>query len=449
MWNKITGFLTEGIWHTPGDGRASRTLILLRPLRVFLLAARGFDDNKCRLRASALTFYTLMAIVPVLALSFAVAKGFGFEENLRTIIQNNLVREGVSGSEDLAAILISMSQKALTYARGGYIAGVGVVILLWSVIGLLGTIEASFNDIWGLRKGRSLSRKLIEYPAIILIAPIVLLLSSSLSVLVTARIQTVTHHLAEQFAWLEGIEVASGILIALLPLLLLWVLFAFLYRFVPNTHVSRSAGLYAAILAGTIYQVVQWAYVELQVGVSKVSAIYGSFAALPLFLIWLQISWHVVLFGAEVAFSVDNEETYAQEKTSLEVSHRRKNLLALRIAELCVKAFRDAKDPLDAASIAHALSIPVRLTREILEDLTRARLLSEILVEGDERAELFQPAQDLEHITVKKVLDALDRIGASEARIPPDPELRRLQEKLEAFDRLVAQSPDNVRLRDL
>lgn len=216
----------------------------------------------------------------------------------------------------------------------------------------------------------------------------------------------------------------------------------------PNTRVSFKASILAGVIAGTLYQIVQWIYIFFQIGVAKYNAVYGSFAALPLFLAWLQVSWLVVLFGAEISFAVDNEETYEFEADASNASLRLKRLLALRIVQFCAKNFQRGEKPLDAVAIAHQLEAPIRLVREILFEMVGANVLSEVKNDG-ESVERYQPAQDLENLTIRRVIDLLDKRGLDDPYIVKRDEIEPLATKLDVMDHLLEKSSENIPLKDL
>ena len=169
----------------------------------------------------------------------------------------------------------------------------------------------------------------------------------------------------------------------LLPYGVIWMLFTLIYVLLPNTTVKIRSGLLGGILAGTMYQVVQWIYIKFQVGVSTYGAIYGSFAAVPLFLVWLQTSWLVVLLGAEISFAEQNVDTYEFEPDIRKVSNHFKRILALRLTQLCVQDFQAGESPRTAEQFSEFLGIPIRLVRQVLSELTEARILSEVTTEEE------------------------------------------------------------------
>ncbi|MCA9398486.1 MAG: YihY/virulence factor BrkB family protein, partial [Candidatus Omnitrophica bacterium] len=382
---KLIDFLRVGVWRIRADKLPKTKSFWIRQLRIILLAIRGFDEDKCTLRASALTFFSLLSVVPIVAMAFGIAKGFGFEKRLETELL-----EKMPGQEEVAAQIIGFAQSFLQNTQGGVIAGIGVAVLFWTVIKVLGQIESAFNDVWGIRKSRSFGRKFSDYLSIMLICPILLIMSSSLTVMVTSQVTLIM----EKITILGPVAPFILKLLKLLPYAVLWIVFTFIYIFMPNTEVKFRSGLLAGIIAGTIYQLVQWVYITFQIGASKYGAIYGSFAALPLFLIWLQVSWLVVLFGAEISFAEQNVETYEFEPDCLKVSRHFKNLMSLRIVHLCVHNFVNEQKPWRASEISHALEMPIRLTRELLFELVEAKILSEVKLDDTKPITAYQPARD-------------------------------------------------------
>ena len=412
---------------------------LIRQLRIIVLATRGFIENKCKYRASALTFYSLLSIVPVLAMMFGIAKGFGFEKKVETQILQSL-----QGQEEVASRIINFSNSLLQNASGGFIAGVGIIILFWTIISVLSNIESVFNEIWGVKKPRSLGRKFSDYLSIMLVCPFLLVVSGSATVVISSQARL----LIQKLGFLS--QNASLLLLSLnlLPYLAIWITFTFIFIFMPNAKVRLKSGILAGIVAGTVFQLAQGVYIDFQIGVANYGAIYGSFAALPLFLIWLQISWFIVLFGAELSFAHQNVDTYEFEQDCLSVSHSFKTLLSLLIAHLLVKNFCKAQKPLDDAEISRVLDIPIRLVRQILYELTESGIISEVR-QREEKDIAYQPACDVDQLTVKYVIDSLGRRGNTDIPVIRSTELEKLSDCLTTFGKTIENSPANVLLKSI
>ena len=278
----------------------------------------------------------------------------------------------------------------------------------------------------------------------ILVCPVLLILASSVTVVISSQLQATL----QQFGVFENIGSFVTLLLKFLPYCTIWLMFAFLFVFMPNTKVQLKSALLAGVVAGTLFQVTQGLYLKFQIGAAQYSAIYGGLAALPLFLIWLHISWLVVLFGAELSFAHQNVETYEFEQDCLSASYLFKKRLSLLITHLLVSNFCQAKPPRDAEGISHTLEIPIRLVRQILFELVESGIVSVVQADSNDTV-AYQPGVDVEKITVKYVLDSLEQRGHSDIPVRETTELQKLSESLDAFARSIEHSPANILLRDL
>ena len=437
--NKIIDFLRYDLWRIRLGTLSRRKSFLFKQLRIVALAFRGFDEDKCSLRASALTFYSLLSVVPAADMGFGIAKGFGMQK----LLEKELL-EKTKGQEEVVSYIITFANSMLEETKGGLIAGIGVAALFYLIIRLLGNIEKAFNDIWGIPHSRSFGRKLSDYLSVVLVCPILFVMSSSITVFITAQITQITH----KIDLLGSISPLILFFMKILPYCVIWLLFSFVYIFMPNTKVKIRSGILGGIVAGTIYEIVQWIYISFQVGVVKYGAIYGSFAALPLFMIWLQVSWLVVLFGAEISFAHQNVDTYELEPDSLGVSPSFKRLIALRIVHVCVKNFSNGDKPWNAAQISNALEVPIRLTNQILDDLVQCGVLSETCGE-DEKDPFYQPARDVDILSINFVLKAMDEIGSNDIPLAHSKELSKISKCMKKFTTIIDKSDANLLLKDI
>jgi membrane protein len=438
MLSRITHFIRTEIWRTRLKDHSRPKSFLIKQIRVLALAVRGYQEDSCKFRASALTFYSLLSIVPVVAMMFGVAKGFGLEKKVEAEILQRF-----KGQEKVVVEIVGFANSLLENAKGGFIAGIGVAILFWTIVKVLGNIENSFNEIWGVKKGRGIGRKFSDYLSIMLLCPILLVMAGSATVVVSSQILIIM----QKIPLIRSLGPVVTVSLKLVPYFMIWLMFTFVLIFIPNTKVRFKAGLVAGIVSGTIFQLVQWAYINFQIGVAKYGAIYGSFAALPLFLMWLQISWLVVLFGAELAFAMQNVETYEFEQDCLSISQSHKKLLALLITNHFVKEFCRGEKPSDAAQVSRNLEIPIRLVRQILFELVEANVLSEVRKEAEDKEVAYQPARDVETLTIKNVSDALDNRGNSTVPTIQSDELQKLSDCLRGFAEIIEKSPSNISLK--
>lgn len=437
--SKIIQFFRTEIWRMRLDDLPFKKSIYIKPLRIFVIAVRGFEQDKCLLRASALTFYTVLSIPSVLAMLFGIAKGFGFEKRLEERLFENL-----PGQEEILTTVISFSNTLLEQTKGGLIAGIGVVVLFWSVLKVLAHIENALNKIWEIKESRSWGRKISDYLSIMLLAPVLILMSGSITVFITTQITQIT----QKVTWLGMLNPLIYFSFNLIPYFLIWVLITFVYVLMPNTKVKLRSGILAGIIAGTIFQLFQEFYIDFQIGMARYNAIYGSFAALPLFLFWVQISWWIVLFGAELSFATQNVRSYEYDPDSRRISPAFKKLLMLQVSHLLIHNFKDGNPPLTASKISKRLSIPVRLLHQVLYELTTAGLLNETRTKRESQFG-YQPARDINTLSVGGVLDALDHNGVDNIPVTKTEELEVLSNSLEQFSQAMQNSPANKLLKDI
>jgi membrane protein len=441
MLKRILHFMNVGIWEIHLQNLPPVKALPIKILRVVILAARGFMKNDCRKKASVLTYYSLLNIVPIVAVVFGVAKGFGFNK----LIEKQILQMAQKGNwqSDLTSQILGFSQKLLENVKGGIIAGVGVVLLFWTIISILGRIEESLNDVWEVRRPRTLIRKFSDYISMMILGPILLVISSSATVLVASQVKFLAHKV--------GVLVLLGPVISfflnLLPYVSMWTLLCILYLILPNTKIPIRAGILGGVVAGTIFQIIQWVYIKFQIGVASYGAIYGSFAALPLLLGWIQMSWMIVLFGSEIAHASVNYETYGFHPDYSRISVSSRRLLVLRIFRLVVEKFSFGEKPLSISQIAHVLEIPVRLVQQLLRELADVGLVAET-PSGIKNEVAFQPGRTIEDMTVKYALDAYEQHGASAPHSPSE-EAEKVSRSLKEISETIEKSPGNLKLKDL
>jgi membrane protein len=350
----------------------------------------------------------------------------------------------VNGQQEVIDYIISFANSFLETTQGGLIAGVGIVILLWTVMKVFGNIEDSFNAIWQIHKARTWPRKISDYFTMMLIAPILLILSTSANVFITTQITQIT----EEVALLGYISPLIFFLIKLIPYVLFWLVLTVIYMVMPNTKVDFKSAFVAGIIAGTIFVFVQWGYIHFQVGVSRYNAIYGSFAALPLFLIWLQISWVIVLLGAEISFSVQNVEKYEFDPDVQNLNLYSRKVLTLMIVRLVVRRFVEGEQPLTSKEISQQLEIPIRLVRDTVYMLLESNVFSEVTTLHD-KEKAYQPARDVNMLTVSYVLHVIEHHGADKVLAVASKEKVQIEKILSKFDQLMKESDGSKLMNDI
>ncbi|MDD1630341.1 MAG: YihY/virulence factor BrkB family protein [Methylococcaceae bacterium] len=433
----IISFIKEDLWLLHEQRLPPFKAAIIKTLKIVTLSVQGFSSDLCPLRASALTLYSILSIVPVIAMLFGIAKGFGFE----TMLEQRLL-EQAPDQDAMVLQLISFAQNLLESTKGGVVAGIGIVVLFWTIISVIGNIEESFNYIWKISTGRSISRKFSDYLSLMLLAPVLLIASGSITVFLDTKINWLITviELPEFGTWLV-IKALS-----LSPLALMIALFTFTFIFMPNHKINYRAGIIAGIITGIMYHLLQGAYLSLQIGVSKYNAIYGSFAALPLFVVWLQTGWMIVLFGCEMAFFLQNYETYRNNNRFSDLSFSLKKVIALQITHLIIKNFIQLNNPLTADEIAAKLVIPIAIIQPVLSKL----IVSHIIVEfknQDEDDEVYQPAVDINILTIAYVINALEHCGQN--HLPDINQEQLFMNAVNNFRELMEASEQNRLLRDI
>ena len=430
----IITFFTDTVFRKgAGEYRNPVARWAVRQYKLLFYTVQGLSSHGTMVRSAALTFYTLMSLVPVVALVFAVVKGFGLAEGL----EQNLY-EVLPQSPEVIDYVVGFAQKALARTQGGWVALVGVLTLFWAVIKVFGSIEDAFNNIWEVRSTRSAARKYGDYIAVVVVAPILWVISSSMGNY-AAEILGVAGSPA-----LEVLSRAGSLVVA-------WVMFTFIYVVLPSTKVRFTAALTAGVVAGTAVVLFQWGYVYLQRWMTSYNAIYGSFAALPLFLLWMQISWEILLLGGELSFAYQNVARFDEERESLLVSYDCRRKLMVGVMVLVSRAFRDGRGAVSFSEIRDRLDVPTRIMNNILYTLVQARMLNEIRTEGTDYDLEYAPARDISTLRVYDILSAVDSHGFGRDTIDmrSNRELRRCAEVVERLKDVTRASAENVLLIDI
>ncbi len=396
-FTKINNFLREGIWEVESSSLSRTHRFLLRQGQLVLLVYREFMADGCFLRASALTYTTLLSIVPLFALAFAVLSGLGVQKTLQPMLLEKLT----IGSQDIA-------NQILTYIDNtnfGRLGAAGLVTLILTVLMLMSNVEVSFNHIWGVKETRSLFRRFADYTSVLLLGPVFLFIAISMTS--TLESQKLVQALMEQAVIGEVLL----FLFRLLPYVAMWAAFVFLYIFMPNLKVRISAALIGGIIGGTLWQLAQWGYVTFQVGVARYNAIYGTMAVLPVLMAWIYLSWLIVLLGAEIAYTWQNLTTIRRELREQKVNFISQEMVALSVMVTATRIFEQGERPWGMEQIVEYLALPPRLGRLVIDELVGLGYLS--AVRGEESEDLrYQPARPPGRVRVHEFIQSFRGSGA-------------------------------------
>ena len=402
--NQIKAFLLEDIWRVTDDEVSKKRGMIYNAIKIVTLSIKEFTERRIVNKASALTYNTLLAIIPILAILFAIARGFGFANLLE-----DQFRSGLEGQALTAETILSFIDSYLSHAKSGIFIGVGLIMLFYTVLLLTYNMERTFNSIWQVKKPRSLYRKMTDYFSMLLLLPLLILLSSGISIFMSTFLKNI-----EEFALLAPI---AKFLVRLTPFVLTWGMFTALYIFMPNTKVKFRYAILPGILAGTAFQAFQYLYIGSQIWVSRYNAIYGSFAAIPMFLLWTQISWSICLYGAQLCYVAQNLRNFSFSKETENISRRYHDYLCILIMSLICKRFQTTQPPYTAESLSDEHMIPIRLTTTILYELQDLHMLHETPVEDDDEEMAYLPAVDINRMNVAMLLSRLDKAGSEAFKI--------------------------------
>ncbi|MDR2815347.1 MAG: YihY/virulence factor BrkB family protein [Proteiniphilum sp.] len=462
---ELIHFLSYGIWRQNPETLSGKRNILYNAIKTIMLTVRNVQELDIAASARSLTYRTLLSIVPLMAIIFAIARGFGIEnimessifsfmlgnrpleemvttmpgtgvDNTITVIPGigianeagvadtiyngegvfPALSSGITVGEEVSAegrtrefldLLFQVIDNSLEEAKGGGVfAGIGILLFLYTILILFSDIENNLNKIWQVSKGRTLGRKMTDYIAMVLFMPVFFILINTLNILSYPQNNT-----------LKAIYTLYPFiprLLDIVPFVLMIFLFTVLYKFLPNTKVKFMNALIAGIIAGTAFQFFQMLYLSGQMWITRYNAIYGTFAAIPLMLLWIQMSWFIALIGAEVSYAAQNVRKFSFEKETRNISRRYRDFFTLMIASEIVQRFADEEPPLTADQISVRCKAPGRLTNDILDQLVELRIISVTPSAGDERVPAFQPAMDINLITVNRLISELDEQGSED-----------------------------------
>lgn len=433
----LIDFLTYDIWRLDSNHVSGKRNFLYNGLKAVIMTVRNSQELQINVRAASLTYRTLLSIVPALAVLFAVSRGFG----LQNIIQSQLFTY-FPGQREILIQATEFIDSSLQHAKGGVFAGIGVIILFYTIFILFSDIENNFNKIWQLSRGRSIQRKISDYFALIVIMPIFLILNSGLSLMISSS--TVYF---DTFSYILNPLVTQ--ILNILPFLITILVLTLLYKFMPNTKVKFMSAFIAAIVAGTAYQIFQLVYISGQLWITKYNAIYGSFAALPLLLLWLQLSWNIVLMGVQLSFSIQNTRKFYFEKETRNISRRYNDFFTILITSLIAKRFATEKLPLTVDEISEKHAIPIRLTHQIIDLLQNLQVITPTPSSEDVEIMAYQPAFDINLMSVNVLMDKIDTYGSEDFVFDTDVKFRSHWDALMRSRLSLYKDEEDVLLKDL
>jgi membrane protein len=336
----------------------------------------------------------------MMALIYAIARGFGFEEVIQEILSGSFLDEA-----NIAPVLIDWIERYLETAREGLFLGIGLIVLIWAVYAFFNMLENSFNSIWNVKKTRSFTRRLTNYLITLLLVPVLVVVTSGISIFLNS-----TEILASV---LDAIEPIRKFMLRFIPFVATAAVFTWIFIAIPNTKVKFSSAIIPGILMGLLYQLVQALSMYLVVLFTRMSIVYGAFSAIPLVLIWLHITCWLLLVGAELAFAIQNNDLFAYEKDLKAMSRRYKDYVMLYLLSIIIRRFEAGEAPQTAQEMAAENKLPIRLVQQLLSRLEETNIVRRVYIE-DEEEQAFVPALDTKSITVEMVIGRISAQGTEE-----------------------------------
>ena len=398
---QIREFIQYDLWRQPHMAvHDPKKRLGYRILQTIILFGRGFKDKALNVRANSLSFSLLFAFVPMVAGVFAIARGFGFEELLQERISTSFLAEA-----NIAPTIMEWVERYLETARGGLFLGIGLVVLIWAVYAFFNMLELSFNNIWNVKQSRSFGRRLSNYMVVLLLVPIMIILSSGISIFLNSA--------ASASPVLQAIEPIRRVLLRLIPFVVASGVFTWIFIAIPNTKVRFLSAIIPGVIVGILFQLVQMFSVYLVMLFTRMSVVYGAFSAIPLILVWLHITCWLLLIGAELAFAIQNNDLFAYEKDLKTMSRRYKDYVMLYLLAVIIRRFEAGESPQTAQKMAAEHQLPIRLVQQLLSRLEETSIVRRVYTE-DEEEQAFVPALDTKSITVEMVIGRISAQGTEE-----------------------------------
>lgn len=398
--------------------------------RWFYLTFHGFFQDQCIIRAAALTFTTILSIVPFLAVAFSISKGFGVQNSdfMRTMIL-----KVTTGNTIVADKIIQYIDRTNVQTLGW----IGIATLLFTVFSLVGTVEKAFNTIWDVQRGRSAWRKVADFFPVIFICPVILLVASSFNVSLQKQ------EIIASLLSVSAIGYMEALLLKLAPLLLIIIAFAFMYIFIPNTSIKLPSALLGGLIGGTLWQVAQWVYINWQIGAAKYNAIYGSFAQFPLLLMWIYISWVVVLLGCEASYAWQNVNSFVKQRFFGKASALERQKIAVIMMSFLARRFHFGEPLPSVEEISDKLMAPVPLISDLFEIMREAGLV--VRTDNIER-EVYAPARELKDTRVVDIIAVVNSDGGGKTGGVFDQRFTFIEETFSGLRTTVEESVANLTL---
>ncbi len=431
-------FITVDIWRISSyeeKGKGKKGVLYLT-LKTIVLTIRDFYEGKMQVKASALTYYSVFSLIPMVAFIFGVARGFGFDNE----IIDFLAYEYPAQAESIK-YMFGLAEAYLQHAKGGVFVGIGIVFLLWSILNVFTQIENSFNEIWRVKKNRSIFRKFTDFFSLLMLIPFLITISSGIS-----------FYFNHLLSYLNNSYIASPalqILIALLPYVVAWLVFTLIYLVVPNTKVRFSKAAIAGLAIGIAFMLFKMLYIWGQKWMTSYNAIYGSLAAIPLLLLFIQITWSIILFGAELSYAGQSVRNFEYESDVENISPRYYQFTLLALARIIIKRFENGQEPLSVEKLSVQYKLPVRLVSMLVDRLLQVGIIIETFSVEKEKDPAYVPAVDINKITIAYFFNKIDTNGSESFNLERREDFKEIWKYVSGIRETVSRASKNKLVKDL
>lgn len=429
-------FVLEDIWKLDFSKLSPLKTFLIKQAQLIIHVVKRFQKDRLMVRASALVYATLLSIVPLLAVMFSLLKGFGYHNELAPFLSRILKPLGDQAVQTIVPAIVNFVDNASIAALGAF----GFLFFLLSSISIINTMERAFNDLWRVQKTRNFYRRIGDYLSVLIIGPVLALAV----IAVTASLQN--YKLIRALSEIPVVEILAN---SAAPIITSWIVFCFLYTFIPNIKVRFISALYGAVIAGTLWQIMNTIFAEFivrsyQSGAK--AALYASFAVFPLFLVWLFFSWTVVLLGSEISYVHQNLEKVSWEEQVKTISWHMEERIALKIMLVVSQKFCKNERAPSLSDLSEYLRIPRHAVDKVLSVLVDLELVN-VIGRGEER---FAPAKCLEGLSLREIMERLRTLGVTEKREEHEDDISRLVDEIQShYNKALKQAFDEASLRDL
>ncbi|SHJ79811.1 membrane protein [Reichenbachiella agariperforans] len=430
-------FMNTDIWKSTDE--VGFVAFRNKVLRIIMIVIAEIKKDNIAIKASATTYLSLLSIVPLMAIVLGVSKGFGLEG----VIEEELDRLFL-GQDVVKEAILGFAQEMLNNTKGGVIVGVSVIVLFFTVMRLLHNLEEVFNDIWGKQRSRNLIRKFTDYLALLIFAPILVILSGGVTIFIENKIRSFS-----RISELEDLLTpVAAFFVQLSPFVLIWLLFTLIYIIMPNVKVTFKSGVIAGMIAGTLFQLAQWGFINFSFLMGGYGAVYGGLAVLPVFFFFTQLSWTIVFIGGELSYAIQNEKEFIPEERKIQFSYSEKRKIAITVMMAIVKAFESGEPPYTKMLLCKKLEIPHRFISNAVNRLVNAGMLTKSL-HDEESHHVYLPSRDINKIDIDYVINRLENVGVEGLYDQKISEVGVVEEYMKKLKEEQRKSKNNKLLKDL